>query len=328
MNRRELCAGAAALSLLGASPVPSSSGAPAAAGLESEYTLATPTGTIAGTALVPTGAGARAPAVLIVSGSGPVDRDGNAGSVKTDTYRLLANALAARGIATVRYDKRGVGASRAAGPAESALRFETYVDDAAAWIAKMRADARFGEIAVAGHSEGSLVGMLASAKAKPDAFVSLEGAGFPAAEILRKQLGPRLASLPDLAAANERILTALAKGRTTGDVPTMLEVLYRPSVQPYLISWFAYDPRVAIAALRAPLVVVQGAYDLQVSLDDAKALAGANPAAALHVIDRMSHVLKDAADGTLATQAATVYADPSLPIDPAVAGLVAATLGK
>ena len=317
MNRYEFVAALAATSIPAVTPVPEA---------EAAYDLDTPTGKLYGTLATP--AGARKPAVvLIVAGSGPTDRDCNAGAaLRTDAYRLLAAALLPRSIASVRYDKRGVAASSSAASSEGALRFETYVDDVVAWIGKLRGDGRFGPIAIAGHSEGALVGILAAQRAKVDAFVSLEGPGVPAQDSIRRQLRPRLATLPELAKASDRILDALRDGHTVADVPEALRALYRPSVQPYLISWFRYDPRVEIAKLSTRTAIVQGTFDLQVSVDDARALAAARPAATLTLVERMSHVLKDAADATLASQMKTVYANPSLPIDLAVPAAIAAAL--
>ena len=297
-----------------------------ASAVESEFDLVTTSGTLFGTLAMPGGI-RKAPVVLIVAGSGPTDRDGNAGSVRTDAYRLLAAALAVRGIASVRYDKRGIAASRMAGLSEADLRFEDLIDDAVAWLAKLRADERFGAIAIAGHSEGSLLGMLAAPRAKVDAYISLEGAALPASQELRRQLAPRLATQPALAAASDRILAALERGQTTSDVPDALAALYRPSVQSYLISWFRYDPRVAIAKVSARTAIVHGTYDVQVPVDDAHALAAAKPNATLTIVERMSHVLKDAPDATLASQVNTVYANPALPIDPAVPAAITAAVG-
>ncbi len=321
MTRRDVLAELAATALVAAVPSPASTATAGANAPDVDYDLVTPSGTLGGTLTLP--AVSHPPVALIIAGSGPTDRNGNSALLRCDTYRLLAAALASRGIATVRYDKRGIGASRAAGVDEEKLRFDTLVDDAARWIAKLRADARLGRVAIAGHSEGSLIGMLAAAKTNVDAFVSLEGVGFPAADAIRRQMAPQLAALPDVAAENERILQALVAGKRAPDVPGLLQALYRPSVQPYLISWFKYDPRVAIAALTCKTVIVQGTFDLQVTADDARALAAANKAATLTLVERMSHTLKDAADATLVTQVKTVYADPSLPIDAAVPAAVA-----
>jgi len=289
------------------------------------FDLVTPTGTISGTLTLPAATGP-SPVVLIVAGSGPTDRDGNSAGLRADSYRLLADALAAVGIASVRYDKRGIGLSASAMSGEATLRFEDLVADAAGWLAKLVADTRFGTVAIAGHSEGSLIGMLAAQRGNCSAFVSLAGPGFPAADELRRQLAPQLATSPELAAASDRILTALVAGRTADDVPQPLMVLYRPSVQPYLISWFRYDPRVVIAKLEMPCTIVQGTNDVQIPVADARALAAAQPRAKLVLIDGLTHVLKDASAATVVEQIKTVYQDPSLPIDPGVVRAIAETL--
>ncbi|HEY1653895.1 MAG TPA: alpha/beta hydrolase [Candidatus Tumulicola sp.] len=199
---------------------------------ESDISLSTPTGTIFGTLTLP--ATAPAPVVLIVAGSGPTDRNGNSSMLRTDTYRLLAEALATRAIGSVRYDKRGVGASSAAASAEKDLRFETYVGDAAGWLRQLRGDSRFTKIVLAGHSEGSLIGMLAVQKAPADAFASLEGAGRPAPVVLSEQLKPELS--PELYAQADAIITQLQAGHPVAEMPSELTTLFRASVQPYLIT--------------------------------------------------------------------------------------------
>lgn len=292
---------------------------------ETSYDLVTPTGTIYGTLLQPAGA---TRVVLIVAGSGPTDRDGNNPlGVTAASYRRLAVALAARGIASVRYDKRAIAASAAAGPKMIDLRFDNYVDDAAAWLAKLRADGRFRAIALAGHSEGSLIGMIAVQHERVAAYVSLSGAGYPADVLMRRQLGPQLAAAPELAAASTRILDALVAGHTASDVPAKLLPIYYPDSQPYLISWFRYDPRVEIKKVRAPVTIVQGGNDVQVTVDDADALAAARPDAKVVVVPRMTHVLSDDDATTGPAQATGVYRDASRPIDPAVVNAIVAAFG-
>ena len=90
-------------------------------------------GRLHGTLLLPA-AGGMAPVVLIVPGSGPTDRDGNQPQLRNDSLKQLAEGLAKRGIASLRIDKRGIAASRAAAKQESDLRFDDYVADAAAWL--------------------------------------------------------------------------------------------------------------------------------------------------------------------------------------------------
>jgi alpha-beta hydrolase superfamily lysophospholipase len=293
--------------------------AAAARAAESDIALSTATGTLYGTLALP--AKLPAPVVLVVAGSGPTDRNGNNGPVRGNTYALLAAALAARGIASVRYDKRGIAASAAAMPSESEIRFDAYVDDAAAWLRLLAADRRFSKTVLAGHSEGSLVGMIAVQRAPSAAFVSLEGAGRPAQVVLREQLKPKVP--PALYAQADVTITQLEQGHTVADPPAELASLFRPSVQPYLISWFKYDPAVEIAKVAVPVTIVQGTADIQVTMTDANALKQGHPTAAFDVVHGMNHVLKYAPDTS--SQAAIVqgYENPSLPIDPHAVDAVA-----
>lgn len=292
---------------------------------ESDISLETATGTIYGTLTLPAG-NAPVPIVLIVAGSGPTDRDGNSPGLpgKNDAYKLLAAALAQRGIASIRYDKRGIAASAAAMPSggEAALRFDDYVSDAAAWLKKIAADRRFTRAVVAGHSEGSLIGMIAAQRAPLSGYVSLEGAGRPAATVLREQLQKNLPA--PLFSQSESIIASLQSGKTVPlEAGSPLAPLFRASVQPYLISWFKYDPAAEIAKVRVPAAIVQGTADVQVGMADAQALAHGNPSAKLVVVDGMNHVLKHAPD--ISSQAAVLkgYTDPALPVEPLVVQTIA-----
>jgi len=254
--------------------------------------LKTPTGTLFGTLDLPTTDGPWSVAVII-AGSGPTDRDGNQALFKNNSLKFLGQALAAHGIAALRYDKRGVGQSSGAGQREHELRFETFVDDAVAWIKLLRQDPRFTHIGVIGHSEGSLIGILAAEQAgKVEAFVSLDGAGRNIADVLREQLKN---NLPARYEQSDHILGELAAGRTVDKVPPELAGLFRASAQPYLISWLKYDPAREIAALDMPILIVQGSTDLQASQNDAQLLAEANKKARLALVPNMNHVLKHSA---------------------------------
>jgi pimeloyl-ACP methyl ester carboxylesterase len=282
-----------------------------------EATLVTPTGTLRGLFILPNASSP--PVALIIAGSGPTDRDGNSPALPgpNNSLKLLAEGLADEGVATLRYDKRGVGASAAAARTESDLRFETYVDDAAMWVAKLRADKRFSRVMIVGHSEGSLIGILAAQRGGVDRLVSIAGPGRGAAETIRGQLATRLPA--DLLKASNSILESLSAGKTVADVPPALAALYRPSVQPYLISWFRYDPVREVGKLKIPVLIVQGDTDMRVSVDDARLLAGKDRG--LLIIDGMNHVLKHVPANE--AQQVKSYGDPSLPVEPALVRAIA-----
>lgn len=270
-------------------------------------TLDTPSGMLYGTLEMPESSAPR-PVALILAGSGPTNRDGG----ESGNLRLLAEGLAAHGIASVRYDKRGVGASAQAGLKESDLRFNNYIDDAVSWGKKLQSDRRFSLLVIIGHSEGSLIGMVAASQLRAAAFVSVAGAGRPAGQILLEQLKPRLPT--DLMKKSEAIIQTLNEGKTDETVPEVLNVLFRPSVQPYLISWFRYDPAQEIAKLSMPILIVQGTTDIQVSVQDARLLAKAKPSAELCIIEGMNHVFKEVSDDK--EKQMRSYSDPALPVAP------------
>ncbi|WP_313002828.1 alpha/beta hydrolase [Brevundimonas sp.] len=273
-----------------------------------------------GTLLAPEGQ-PRAAAVIL-PGSGPTDRDGNSAqfAIRAASYRLLAEGLAARDIATIRIDKRGIGESAAAGPAEADLRFDAYVDDARAWAVEAAAKTGRPCAWLIGHSEGALVALAAAADddGKICGLVLLSGAGRPAGVVLREQM----TALPEpLKTRASEVVSELEAGRTVADPPVELAALFRPSVQPYLISWLALDPTRLAASYDGPVFIGQGTTDLQVTLTDAEALKAAQPRAQLVVWEGVNHVLKTAPSERAANVA--TYLDPALPLAPGVVEAVA-----
>jgi alpha-beta hydrolase superfamily lysophospholipase len=292
---------------------------------EQPISLTTPTGILSGSMLLPAGK-TPLPVVLIIAGSGPTDRDGNVAiaNAYTNNLKYLAQALAQAGFASVRYDKRGLAGSAAAAPKEADLRFDTYVDDATAWLELLKGDQRFSSIGVVGHSEGSLIGMLAARQAGASAFVSLAGVAQNAAEIVRLQLKTRLSA--PLAERGEAILRGLEQGQITQDVPKELTAIYRESVQPYLISWFRYNPSQEIPKLSIPVQIVHGSTDINVNVAEAEALKRAKPEAELVIVNGMNHVLKSV-PADMKLQMAS-YNDPALPIASELSTSVTAFLRK
>lgn len=250
--------------------------------------------------------------VLIVPGSGPTDRDGNGPNLKTDGLRMLAEGLAEAGVASLRFDKRGVGQSLPAATNEHGLRIDHYASDVAKWIAFLRTRQEFAHIAVAGHSEGALVAMLGARVTKPDSIVLIAGAGNRSANILRAQFKPHLTA--ELQAEHDAILNTLESGKEVSDVSKVFATIYRPSVQPYLISWFKYDPVEVAKGLGLPMLIIHGGNDVQVSHEEFVKLTQAIPQAQKVLLPGMNHILKNVR-GDLATQVPS-YGDPTLPLAP------------
>lgn len=272
--------------------------------------LKTRGGMLHGTLETPQGNGPF-PVALVIAGSGPTDRDGNSAPLKlvNNHLKLLAVALRREGIASLRYDKRGVGQSAAASPNEEDLRFATYVLDAQQWGRLLQDDARFDRLYVIGHSEGSLVGMIVARRLHASGFISIAGAGTPASDVLREQLSR---NLPEpLRNQALEVIKQLESGTKVSDVPTELFALFRPSVQPYLISWFRVDPAAELRKLRCRALIVDGTTDIQVSGEHAEILAGANDNAGRRQIDGMNHVLKMVRDDPQEQLAS--YNNPNLP---------------
>lgn len=317
---------ALALTLAGPAPAQPASTQPAKGGSAVSKPLAIGDGATAlhGTLLAP-GSGPKGPAVLIIAGSGPTDRDGNNPlGVSAGTYKLLAEGLAARGLTTLRFDKRGVAESAGAGGREEDLRFETLADDAKAWAVRLKAETGAPCVWLLGHSEGALIAEVA-ARDNPEVcgLILVSGAGRKAGDLLREQLsGPALPE-PLRAPALEAI-TELEAGRAV-QAPPALAALFRTSVQPYIISWFRHDPAELLRAYPRPILILQGTTDLQTSPADAQRLSEANPKARLVMLDGVNHVLKSAPLDRAANLA--TYADPNPPLAPgvveAVAGFVA-----
>ena len=272
------------------------------------------TGGLHGTLTLPAG-GATAPAVLILAGSGPTDRNGNFPGAFNDSLKLIAHGLAAQGIASLRVDKRGVAASAAAAPREEDLRVETYVADVISWIEVLRAEPTVSGVILAGHSEGALMATLAAQRAQIAGLILLAGAGEPADRIIARQLAVAGVS-KTLQDTSRRITDSLREGRTVADIPRDLLLLYRPSVQPYLTSWLPIDPAAELAKVAAPALIVQGTTDLQILVEDANRLAAARPDAKRVVIDGMNHVLKIAPASR--QENLQSYARPGVPLAPAL----------
>lgn len=290
---------------------------------------------LAGTLLLPKReAGKRAPAVLIVAGSGPTPRDGvPAGSAMHDIYRDIAEHLAARGFAVLRFDKRCVGASEC----RPASPFDAYVDDARGALAYLRSRGEVdgARVAIFGHSEGGLIGSIVAANDPTVKAVVLAAApGRTAGKLIREQLQRRLAEAGTTAdgtqaylAKYDRVIAGLMSGKTDfsdekidpGDAVLASLIKQRDFTVPLLVN----DPLQIVTAIEAPVLVLQGEKDIEVSVRDAQYLAEALKRAhhadpTLHLLPNVDHLLKsNTGPATL-----RAYPDTSRPVDPTLLKLL------
>lgn len=268
-------------------------------------------GTMLGQLELPEGDGPF-PLMIIIAGSGPTDRDGNSLLMpgKNNSLKMVAEQLAAEGVASIRYDKRGIGNNAGLGGKEEDTAFKDFVDDAASWIAFAKQDNRFSKVGVIGHSEGSLVGMAAARQAGADVYVSIAGAGRPIDQVLLEQLEAQLPA--NLLKESKDIMEQLKQGKQVDTFSAELQSLFRKSVQPYMISWLQYDPAQLLSELDIPVLVINGTTDLQVPVKDAELLHEAKKESKLLIIDGMNHVLKESSDEQAENMA--TYTNPDLPL--------------
>jgi pimeloyl-ACP methyl ester carboxylesterase len=269
---------------------------------------------ISGTMSMPDNASGKIPVVLIISGTGTLDRDGNSEklNIKSNAYKLLAQDLAKSGIASLRYDKRRVGQSQMRDK-EDNLRFDDYVDDAIGLINMLKDDKRFSKIIVLGHSEGSLVGMLAVAETEgsSNAFISVEGFGRRADYLLKEQMKSQPGYMAD---GFNRILDSLKVGSVQKQVDISLYPYIRPSIQNYLMSWLRFDPTDELKKVRVPVMIVQGTTDLQMPVIEGDKLKHVRSSYTYALMRGMNYVLRDAPEDKEKNIA--TYTQPDLPLKP------------
>lgn len=250
--------------------------------------------------------------VIIIAGSGPTDRNGNSiAGIKCDTYKMMAEELAKSNIASFRYDKRGIAKSAVKNLKENELTFDDYINDAIAIFNYLKDSSGFSKIYFAGHSEGSLIGMIASQKTNAKGYISIAGAGRPIDEILTEQISKQS---PVIGKQTDSMLQVLKTKNRLDSVPPYLFSLFRPSIQPYMVSWMKYNPTVEITKLKCPILILQGTCDIQVKTIDAENLYNADKKAKLVVIPAMTHVLKDAGENCNDKNLKT-YHDPTMPLN-------------
>ena len=294
---------------------------PPAAVVESPYTIHSGALELGGTLTVPRGVTGRVPVVVIISGSGPTDRNGNSMmGIRPNSYAQLAWRLAERGIASLRYDKRVMPGTKGVVDIVH-LTPDDFAADARAAAESLAHDSRFSKVVLLGHSEGASLALIAARQGAPvAAVISVSGLGRPFGVVIREQLARQLDN-----ATLVRYDTAMAqylRGEQPKDVPQRLGPLFLPVNQNFLRSLAAFDPPAAMRAVRQPVLIVQGGRDLQVAIADAERLHAAKPEAQLVVVPLANHVLKQTTDTTLKGQMPT-YQNPTVPVMPDVATAIA-----
>jgi pimeloyl-ACP methyl ester carboxylesterase len=244
--------------------------------------------------------------VILIAGSGPTDRDGNQKGMTNNSLKYLSEEMSKNGQAVFSYDKRIIAQMAAGTVNEATLSFDDFINDAKEVIHFFKNQKKYNKIIVAGHSEGSLIGMLAATE-NTDAFISLAGAGRTIDAVLVEQIEKQA---PFLKEEVQKDLEILKSGQTFELKNKMLASLFRESVQPYMISWIKYNPQNEIKKLQIPVLLINGSKDLQVTVSEAELLKKAKPEAKLLVIDNMNHIFKEIKGDDAENMKS--YSDPNL----------------
>lgn len=247
--------------------------------------------------------------VILIAGSGPTDRNGNQEQNQNNSLKYLAEALAKNGITVFSYDKRILSQIKTNTLDEKTLRFDDFITDAKDVLNYFRTNKKYAKIIIAGHSEGSLIGMVAAHDA--DAYISISGPGRSIDAVVTDQIAKQLPPLKDEVAG---YFEKLKKGETFELKNEMLGVIFRESVQPYMISWIKYKPQIEIAKLKIPTLIINGTKDLQVTVDEANLLKAAKPDSKLEIIPNMNHILKEIKGDD--TENFASYTKPEVPVIP------------
>ncbi|HEY2248169.1 MAG TPA: alpha/beta fold hydrolase [Bradyrhizobium sp.] len=248
------------------------------------------------------------PVALLIAGSGSTDHDGNGPQVKPATLKKLSDALVARGIATLRYDKRGAGGWKGDYGKPEDFRFKDYVDDAAALVAHLRAGAKFSRVVVIGHSEGGLVGILTARRIPVDKLVLLAVAARKQGDLLKAQLEKKLP--PEKLAPIAKAIDSIMAGAIVDPPPPGLAI--PPALQPGIASAFTEDPIPSLQKIEEPILIAAGGKDSQLARLDFLALTTAAFAAKTLWLPEMNHVLVDVTDDA---DDLAAYNQPDRPLD-------------
>lgn len=228
---------------------------------------------------------------IIIPGSGPTDRDGNQNFMKNNSLKFLAHDLTNKGIATFRYDKRALTMLKK-GASEKKIkqvRFDDFATDAKKVISYFKNRKRYDKIYIIGHSQGSLVGMLAVTE-NIDGFISIAGAGKSIDQIILDQI--EMMGANDLVESAKKTFKIMKTGKVDKNFNLGLANVFNLDVQPFIMNWVSYSPTEEIAKLTIPTLIINGTNDIQVTTAEADLLKKAKKDAELVIIENMNHVLK------------------------------------
>ncbi|MAI92789.1 MAG: alpha/beta hydrolase [Flavobacteriaceae bacterium] len=253
---------------------------------------------------------------IIISGSGPTDRDGNSTYIKSDYLKMLAEGLFENGISSYRYDKREVGNSIGNIKSGEEVKFSDFINDAISIINHFRGTNKFKKVVVIGHSEGALIGMIAS-RLIVDSFISISGAGEDYLTLIQRQLSIQPAYVKSM---SDPIIEKLKNKELVDSVPPLINSLFNNTIQKFLIDASSYDPKDEISKLDIPVLIVQGSNDIQIEIKDAQLLHNAAIKSRLEIIQGMNHVFRQSPENRLLNM--QTYGNPELPIDASLVNLI------
>jgi uncharacterized protein len=270
---------------------------------------------IKGTLFLPENVTSKTKLVILIAGSGPTNRNGNQIGMQNNSLKFLAEGLAQDGFAVFSYDKRIFAQMINKTLDEKTLSFEDFINDTKDVIAYYKSQKKYSKIIIAGHSEGSLIGMVA-ANGTVDGYISLDGAGRPIDEVLSEQVAK---NSPSVKEETDKNLALLKEGKTFENKNPLLASLFRESVQPYMISWIRYNPQNEIKKLSIPILIINGTKDIQVPPSDAELLHKANPKSELKIIENMNHIFKEIKNDEDNIKS---YSDSKLPVIPELVNVI------
>ena len=226
----------------------------------------------------------KSPLIIWVHGSGGVDRNGNV----PQYIKQFRDEINKNNIAFFSYDKRTANPKNATFLQEDGVLIADFVSDVKEVVNHFKNDKRFTEIILVGHSQGSLIAMLALDNV--DTYISIAGAGETIDKTLVRQITAQNPEFGKLTAAYLKEL------KETGEIkevdPNLMGLFAKPN-QPFLTSWLSLNPLEEIKNVKVPTLIINGDKDFQVQVLDAENLKKAKPNADLFIIKNMNHVLKN-----------------------------------